>query len=273
MRAQFQAGEDKIEESIIAKYKLKLEKTTIADVPVLIIQPPVIKPGNEAKIMFNIHGGGFIMGTARDRSALLMSAEMGIRVYSIDYTLAPEAQYPVARDQCMPVYRHLVKTFEPKNIFGMSSSAGGQLMLSMLVLAQQENLPMVAGLVFYTPGADLSESGDSITSNASRDVMHPSFALQLAKQNYIGKYTTSDPLVSPIYADFKTGFPPSVITTGTRDMLMSAGIRLSWKLREVSSKVELLVSDGMWHGFNWEVEMPEAIRVRAAVLKFLNELS
>ena len=80
-RKAFQAGEDVIEESLIARYSLTLEKTTIKDVPVLIIRPKTITPGNEHALLLNIHGGGFVMGTARERTALLMAAEIGITVY------------------------------------------------------------------------------------------------------------------------------------------------------------------------------------------------
>jgi monoterpene epsilon-lactone hydrolase len=34
-----------------------------------------------------------------------MAAEMGIRVFSIEYTLSPEVRYPVAIKQCLGVYR------------------------------------------------------------------------------------------------------------------------------------------------------------------------
>jgi epsilon-lactone hydrolase len=57
--------------------------------------------------------------------------------------------------------------------------------------------------------------------------MHPSFAIEMAKNNYLGSHGIKDPLVSPLFADFGPGFPPTVITTGTRDMLMSPSINLS----------------------------------------------
>lgn len=40
-------------------------------------------------------------------------------------------------------------------------------------------------------------------------------------------------------------------------------------LREAGADVELFVSEGMWHGFNWEPTLPEAIRARSAVYHFL----
>ncbi|KAH8800427.1 Alpha/Beta hydrolase protein [Xylogone sp. PMI_703] len=272
LRSQWAKSEDPIEEAVIAKHQLHIKNTTIAGVDVLIIDPAVIKPEMKSKFMFNIHGGGFIAATARDRSALLMAAELGIRVYSVQYTLAPEAQYPIARDQCLAVYKELAISLGAENIFGMSTSAGGQIMLSLLVLIQRQKLPMMAGQVLYTPAADLSASGDSPVTNAGRDVMHPTFVAAIARKNYIGKYDTKDPLISPVFADFEAGFPPTIITTGTRDSLLSGCLRLSWKLRDVSNRVELLVTDGMWHAYHWEPEMPEAVRTRKEVYKFLASL-
>src|SRR5258708_4944757 len=74
MRGDFDASEAQVEEKIIAKYRLTVEKSTIEGIPVLIIKPAVIRPGNEDAIALNIHGGGFVIGTPRDRTALLMAA-------------------------------------------------------------------------------------------------------------------------------------------------------------------------------------------------------
>lgn len=272
MRSGWAQKEDPVEEAVIAKHRLEIKKTTVANVDVLIIEPPIIKPEMESKIMFNIHGGAFVTATARDRSALLMAGEFGIRVYSVEYALGPEAQYPVARDQCFSVYKELTRRFGAENIFGMCTSAGGQLMLSLLALAQHQKLPMMAGLVLYTPAVDLSASGDSPVTNAGRDIIHPAFVTAIVKKNYISNSDAKDPLVSPLFAEFEAGFPPTVITTGTRDILMSGCLSLSWKLRDVSDKVEMLATDGMWHAYHWEPEMPEAIRTRQAVHKFLTSL-
>ena len=54
--------------------------------------------------------------------------------------------------------------------------------------------------------------------------------------------------------------------------MLSSGVRLYWKLRESGCRVQLLVEEGMWHGFNWEEGIPEADRMRAAVRQFLEEV-
>jgi acetyl esterase/lipase len=92
----------------------------------------------------------------------------------------------------------------------------------------------------------------------------------MVSQNYAPEgIDQRDPLYSPVYAEYGQTFPQTIITVGTRDFALSHGVRFYWKLREAGSKVELLVSEGMWHGFNWDPVIPEALQARAAVVEFL----
>lgn len=93
-RAHFQEQEDIIEEKIIADHGLVIEHGTIGGVPVIIVRPRHTAPEMRGKAGFNIHGGGFTIGTGRERTALLTAAELGATVYSADYTLSPEAPSP-----------------------------------------------------------------------------------------------------------------------------------------------------------------------------------
>ena len=101
------------ETTLIEKHKLKITEHVIFGISVILIEPPVIKPGKEKKILFNIFGGAFIMGSPKDRAALTMAAELGVRVYSVAYTKSPEAKYPEARNQCLAVYRELLQCGPP----------------------------------------------------------------------------------------------------------------------------------------------------------------
>ncbi|KAF4339007.1 hypothetical protein FBEOM_7094 [Fusarium beomiforme] len=267
------------EAALIEKHNIQITETLIAGIPVVVIEPSLIKPEKEKKILFNVFGGAFIMGSPRDRAALTMAVELGVRVYSVDYTKSPEAKYPEARDQCLAVYRELIQTgpsgtdpIDPSDIFAMGCSSGAQTLVSMLLVAKQKGLPMpTAGMYLCTPALDLSGAGDSMVFNSlGRDIMPVSLLTGMVSQNYAPEgIDVKDPLYSPIYAEYDPSFPPTVITVGTRDFALSHGIRFYWKLREAGVKVELLVSEGMWHGFNWDPVIPESIRARAAVIKFL----
>lgn len=270
-RNKFQAAENLQEEKMIKQFSLKIDSAIIGNAPVLIITPPSINPLYKDAIALNIHGGGFTLGTARDRSALLVAAKLGIVVYSIDYTLAPEAKYPIAINQCFDVYKELIKKFDPKKMLGVSSSAGGEIILSMIQKINQEHLPMMKAQILFTPGADLSGNGDSPEANDTRDVVTKDLAVRSARDFYLGGADAKDPMVSPIYASIPSDFPATVLTTGTRDLLESNSIRMFWKLQDANITSQLLVQEGMWHGFHWEWEMPESIATMKTVAKFVEE--
>lgn len=290
-----QGVEDKMgpgEAALIEQHGLMVEEVTVAGVPVVLITPPAaaVRPEKRRKLLFNVFGGAFVMGSPRDRGALTMAAELGVRVCAPRYTRAPEARYPVARDQCLAVYRALIETglpssdapIDPVDLYAMGSSSGAQILVSMLLVARREGLPLPrAGMYLCTPALDLSGAGDSMAFNArDRDIMPVSLLSAMVSQNYApleeeGSAISgpTDPLYSPLYADdYDAGsFPRTVITVGTRDFALSHGVRFYWKLREAGIEVELLVSEGMWHGFNWEPKVPEALRARAAVVEFLEK--
>ncbi len=55
-----------------------------------------------------------------------------------------------------------------------------------------------------------------------------------------------DPLISPIYGDMR-GFPPAILTTGTRDLLLSSTVRVHRKLRQAGVEAVLQVYEGQSH--------------------------
>jgi epsilon-lactone hydrolase len=270
-RRAYAASERVVEDEMIAKFSLKVESTLIAGVPVLIITPRAIKPEYENAIAFNIHGGAFFLGTARERSALLMAADMGIRVYSVEYSLAPEAKFPVAIDQCFNVYKSLVSQFSASRIVAMSVSAGGEIMLSTLLKAEHEGVLLPKAQVLFTPAADLSLTGDSKTVNDGRDILAVGLTSRVIRQFYLSGADVKQPLISPLYGEYGSSFPPSILVSGTRDFLLSDSVRLHWKLMAAGVKTELLVGEGMWHGFTFEYETPESIAAMKEVVRFLGD--
>lgn len=69
IRKQFQDDEDVIEQSLIVQHGLTVEHIEIAGVPVTRVTPPAVDPQRHGAIVFNIHGGGFVLGTGRERKA------------------------------------------------------------------------------------------------------------------------------------------------------------------------------------------------------------
>lgn len=253
-----------------AKFHPTIKDTIINNVKVIIITPQNIKPENKDRIMIYIHGGGFVTGSAFDQTGMLMTHELGIKTYAIEYQLAPEAKYPVALNQCVEVYKYLVSKYKPSNIVGVSISAGCTHMLAMVLKAKQLKLPMINSISLLSPAVDLTNAGDSPNSNDGRDVLaiHNN-ADKLMVKPFIGKASPTDPLVSPIYSEYQNDFPATSIVTGTRDVLLSGSIRLFWKLKQANVPTELLVGEGMWHAYTMYADIPEAIKSRKATQDFL----
>jgi acetyl esterase/lipase len=57
----------------------------------------------------------------------------------------------------------------------------------------------------------------------------------------------TDPYLSPLYGDL-TGFPPTLVQTGTRDILLSNSVLMHRKLRTAGVAAELHVWEAMPHG-------------------------
>lgn len=75
---------------------------------------PVFTKENEpvpVPIILHFHGGGFVSGNAATHEVYLRewAKETSAIVFSVDYTLAPEAQYPLALEECFYVYRWLLE--------------------------------------------------------------------------------------------------------------------------------------------------------------------
>ncbi len=109
-------------------------------------------------------------------------------------------------------------------------------------------MPAVLGL--GTPWADLTETGDTMFTNEDIDqvLVHYNGVLGAAARLYAGDHDLADPLLSPVNGDF-AGFPPTILIAGTRDMLLSATVRVHRKLRAAGIDAQLHVFEGMSHGF------------------------
>jgi acetyl esterase/lipase len=77
-------------------------------------------------------------------------------------------------------------------------------------------------------------------------------------------------MLSPIFGDF-TGFPPAIVTSGTRDLLLSDAVRTHRKLRQTRIIAELQIFEGMSHAQFLTPFLPETEEAFAEIARFLDE--
>jgi acetyl esterase/lipase len=88
---------------------------------------------------------------------------------------------------------------------------------------------------------------------------------------YAAGHDLADPLISPLFADFAPGFPPCLITAGTRDLFLSNAVRMHRKLRAADVDAELHVFEAMPHG-GFGGTAPEDAEPQLELRRFLDRL-
>jgi epsilon-lactone hydrolase len=235
---------------MMERLKVKVEKTTIDGVRAFILTPDVIAPENRNRLLIHVHGGCYVLnpGEAALPEALFMAGFGHFKVVAVDYRMPPEAYFPAALDDSLTVYKNAIKTTDPKNIAIFGSSAGGALTLEMVLKARQDGLPLPGAIAPGTPMSDVTKVGDTFVTNAMLDnvLVSPDGFCDAATKVYANGHDLKDPLLSPVYGDMK-GFPPTILTSGTRDLLLSNTVRVHRKLRQAGVDAALQVFEGQSH--------------------------
>jgi acetyl esterase/lipase len=238
---------------VLASTKVTTRHIVINDVACLEVTPSHITAS--WPILYGF-GGGFIQGSAYEDLTIAapLCAMTGAALIIPSYRLAPEHPWPAAIDDGFSVYQALCD--RPFAIVG--ESAGGNLALALMLRAKQAGLNLPCAAALLSPWCDLSVTSDSQSFNDGRD---PTLTTQdsiMAAKLYAGKNNIANPDISPINGDFDKSFPPFLITTGTRDLLLSLSVRLASILRKKGIDVDLHVWEGLWHVFEWDDSLPES---------------
>lgn len=210
---------------------------------------PLALAEDDDRVYLDIHGGAFIHGAGETCRAMGMrtATRVAARVWAVDYRMPPDHPFPAALDDCLAAYRALLENHRPESIVIGGASAGGNLTAAVILRARDEGLPLPAAAVLMTPGVDLTESGDSLQTNLGLDPLiqrseNPAVHL------YAGGRDLSHPYLSPLFGNFTDGFPPTILTTGTRDMLLSDTVRMHRALRAAGVAADLHVTEAGGHG-------------------------
>jgi monoterpene epsilon-lactone hydrolase len=241
---------------------VKVEKTVIDGVRAFIVTPETIPPENRNRLLIHVHGGCYVLnpGEAALPEALFMAGFGHFKVIAVDYRMPPEAYFPAALDDGLTVYKNAIKTTDPKNVAVFGSSAGGALTLEMMLKAKQDGVPLPGAIAPGTPMSDVTKVGDTFVTNAMLDnvLVSPDGFCDAGTKVYANGRDLKDPLLSPIYGDMH-GFPPTILTSGTRDLLLSNTVRVHRKLRQAGVEAALQVFEGQSHAqFYRDDTSPEA---------------
>lgn len=208
--------------------QIRFEEFSIGKIPATWAFAPNVE--RQPVILF-FFGGAFSAGSVRSHRGLIgrISEASGYAVLGIDYRLAPENPFPAALEDALSAYRWLLHHPYPHNRIALAgNSAGGGLVLSLLLRLKQERMPLPAAGVCICPWVDLQKRKYA----DRKDLLRPDRLIESAKM-YAGSHNPKDPLISPLFGDLKD-LPPLFIQTGTRELLHEEIVELAAKIENAT---------------------------------------
>lgn len=260
-------------ETVEKTFSVSIEADQIDAVAVYRIVPDKVSPAHLDHLFLYVHGGAYVFGggIASVGEAAIIASSAGIPTLAIDYRMPPEHPFPAAIDDTVAVYKAILQDYAPSALAIGGTSAGGGLALAAAHKFKALGMPMLAAIYAGTPWADLTKTGDTLFTNEGLDRVLVTYdgSLGASARLYAHGHDMTDPLISPVYGDFR-GFPPTILITGTRDMFLSDTARTHRKLRATGVPADLHVFEAMSHaGYAFELGSPESQQTYSELAKFL----
>lgn len=223
------------------------------------------------QVILYLHGGGYVIGSSATYCSTMagLVASANINIFAPDYRLAPEHPFPAASDDVMAAYKGLLES-NFKTISVAGDSAGGGLVMALLLEAKDAELPLPSAALLWSPWIDLNVTAPSIESNAEHDPTLDLAGLKVCVERYVGDSIPVDKRVNPLAADL-SGLPPMLIQVGSIEILLNDSTRLAALTGAAGVHTRLDIYPGMPHVFaSFSPMLEEADKALKDAAEFLH---
>lgn len=225
----------------------------------LLLYRPKDLPKN-APVLLQIHGGGFLFGTAElgDSRNRAWAREIGCAIVSVDYRLAPETPYPGALEDC---YAALEWVHDNAGELGLDStriairgeSAGGGLAAALGALARDRGGPKILYQLLVYPMLDDRTGSTSEPHPYAGEFVWNATSNAYAWGSWLGTKPGSaevPPLAAPARIRDLRNLPPTFIATAALDLFIDENLEYARRLMRAGVPTEVYVAPGAFHGFD-----------------------
>lgn len=225
-------------------------------VPIRIYQDP---EAQNAAILINIHGGGFVSGDLDqdDHRAASFAEHVPCTVVSVDYRLAPQTVFPGALEDC---YAVLLWVFnhagdigaDPQRIAVFGTSAGGAIAASLCLYVRDNGGPKISLQILNFATLDYSADSLSCHQFFQGTPLIEGKGISKAWQLYLGGFDGQTPsyFAVPSLARDLSDLPPACVITCEYDPLRDQGIDYARRLMTFAVPTELYSLPRVPHGFD-----------------------
>jgi acetyl esterase/lipase len=222
----------------------------VDDVSVRLHRPARL--ADPAPALLWIHGGGFVMGSARQEDGFCckLSHLANAAIAAVDYRLAPEHPYPASLGDCYAALLWLAQQrwVDPSRIAIGGLSSGGGLAAALAFLARDRGEIQPAFQLLSQPNLD-DRTGSRATGR--RRLVWSERDNRQAWRCYLGD---ADPAVAvPARRTDLAGLAPGWIGTGSLDLLHDEAVEYGRRLNEAGTPCHVEVAVGAFHMFDFIV--------------------
>jgi len=255
----------------------EIEDRSIQGGPTGAINIRIIRPSNAnaaLPMIFHTHGGGWILGDKDTHERLyreLTNAAQAVVVF-VDYTPAPDAQYPVQIEQAYAALEWALAHpdeigIDPRRAALFGDSVGGNMAAALTLLAKERRGPKLAAQVLFYPvtGADLDTETYDLYADGpwlTRESMRWFWNSYLPDEERRSEVTAS-PLMASL--DELRDLPPALVINGQHDVLCAEGEAYARRLTEAGVPVTQVRYGGTIHDFVLLNPISGTPAVRAAI--------
>ncbi|QNP18005.1 alpha/beta hydrolase [Bacillus pumilus] len=223
------------------------------------------------KVILYIHGGAWTNQPLNFHWWFMdkMAQSLNAKVVAPIYPKVPHYSCQDTYLKILNLYKDLLKTVESANqLTIMGDSAGGNISLGLAHLLKKEGLPQPKDIILLSACVDMSLSNPLMFEYAKKDPILGPEGMEVIAKIWTADKNVTDPLISPIYGDFK-GLGKITHFIGTHDMLYPDAIKLDEKLTEQGIDIKTLVYPEMLHVFV-VMPIPEAQDAQEKIIQVIN---
>ncbi|MBC6698349.1 alpha/beta hydrolase [Hymenobacter puniceus] len=228
------------------------------------------------RVLLYLHGGGYVLGSLNTHRSLVgaLARSCQLNTLAVDYRKAPEYPFPAALDDARLAYDWLLaEGYAPQNIMVAGDSAGGGLVLALLLHLRDAAQPLPAAAIGLSPWTDLVLPTATLRQ-VCREESQLLEALEI--RGWGGMYAHNTPLAHPLLSPVRAelcGLPPLLIQISDAEVLHDDVVKFTEKARAAGVPVSLQVFGGLvhwWHLF-WRL-VPEARQALEQVGSFVRSV-
>ncbi|MBA9029061.1 alpha/beta hydrolase [Peribacillus huizhouensis] len=252
---------DEVQSGEVKKWPVEVEELVIEGETTGPVSIKILRPENASEnlpVILYTHGAGWVFGNAHTHDRLVRELAVGSQsaVVFTNYSLSPEAKYPIAIEEVYTVLEWIAKEgdhhgMDTSNITVAGDSVGGNMSAAITLMAKERKGPAIRKQLLFYPVTDASFDTDSYKQFAT------GYFLRRDGMQWFWDQYTSDPqqraeiTASPLRATTEQlkGLPEALVITAEADVLRDEGEAYANKLREAGVKVTAVRFQGIIHDF------------------------